>query len=149
MLGWQSKENVTVFNEKSDIWEKKWRKWWNLPGGRLEEKYSRQREHWVQRSWGRRWCLVWKSRTETNMLEVSGTGSKWWQMTSGDNRGPDHSGVQMERDWPVVTQASHTWGPSINTPDLPQPPLPRTWSKAQGTTVHGKTCLCQLSCVYV
>lgn len=33
-------------------------------------------------------------------------------MTSGDDRGPDHSGVQMERNWPVVPQASHTWGPS-------------------------------------
>jgi len=54
-------------------------------------------------------------------------GIKWWQMTSGDNRDPDHSGVQMERDWPVVTQANHTWGPSIDTPDLPQPPPPRIW----------------------
>lgn len=69
---------------------------------------------------------VWKSSTETSVLEVSERGSREWQMTPGDDRGPDHSGVQMERNWPVVPQASHTWGPSINTPDLPQPPPPRT-----------------------
>lgn len=98
----------------------------------------------MQRSGGKRWCLVWKSSTETSVLEVSERGSREWQMTSGDDRCPDHSGVQMERNWPVVPQASHTWGPSINTPDLPQPPPPRIWSEAQGTTLHGKTCLCQL-----
>lgn len=83
------------------------------------------------------------------MLEVRERGGKWWPVGSGDNRGPDHSGSDGEGPACGHTGRPHM-GLSVHTPGLPQPPPPRTWSKAQSTALHGKTfASLSLSAVYV